>query len=278
MVLKKLQRLLSGDPAEAADKSSKRAHRKALERQREWEQECAELADEVESLRSYEDLVDEMSPDCPIITKRGEEVFMICNGAMLTETRRGAKTNYGGRSHGLSVRVAKGVYYRPSVHRGRVEQAPEETSVIDGKDGEGVFVVTNQRGVYRGNLHTREFRWDKLVSVSPEQIGKSYVLMMPVENRQRVSGIFVGTSSMADLVMRRIMFGIALQQERGDEFIERLEAELADLQDDRPDVPELLPPPPSAPPPPSGPPTLPPPPSAPPTPPAPPSAPPPPSA
>ncbi|MCY4272498.1 MAG: hypothetical protein OXF00_07640 [bacterium] len=252
MVLKKLQRLLSGDPAEAADKSSKRAHRKALERQRE----CAELADEIESLRSYEDLVDEMGPDCPIITKRGEEVFMICNGAMLTETRRGAKTNYGGRSHGLSVRVAKGVYYRPSVHRGRVEQAPEETSVIDGKDGEGVFVVTNQRGVYRGNLHTREFRWDKLVSVSPEQIGKSYVLMMPVENRQRVSGIFVGTSSMADLVMRRIMFGIALQQERGDEFIERLEAELADLQDDRPDVPELLPP------------TLPPPPSAPPPPPA----------
>jgi len=83
------------------------------------------------------------------------------------------------------------------------------------------------------------------VSVSPEQIGKSYVLMMPVENRQRVSGVFVGTSENADIVTRRILFGVALSQERGDEFIERLEAELAELQANKPAVPELLPPPPT---------------------------------
>ncbi len=244
MVLKKLQRLFTGDPAAAARRSLERARREALERRREWEGECAELADEIEGYRSYEDLADETDPECPIITKRGEEVLLVCHGPMLTETRRGPKMSYGGRSHGLSVRVAKGVYYRPSTHRGAIEQAPEETSLIDGEDGDGVFVVTNKRGVFRGNLHTREFRWDKLVSVSPEQIGDSYVLMMPVENRQRVSGVFVGTSSTADFVMRRILFGVALHQERGDEFIERLESELAELQANPPPVPELLPPPP----------------------------------
>ncbi len=182
-----------------------------------------------------------MDSECPIITKRGEEMLLVCHGLLLTETRRAPKVSYGGRSHGLSVRVAKDVYYRPSVHRGAIEQAPEETRVID---GEGVFDVTNKRGVFRGNLHTREFRWDKLVSVSPEQIGKSYVLMMPVENRQRVSGVFVGTPENADIVTRRILFGVPLSQERGDEFIERLEGELAELQANKPPVPELLPPPP----------------------------------
>ena len=149
---------------------------------------------------------------------------------------------YGGHSHGLSIKIVKGVYYRPSVHRGAIEQAPEETRVIDGKDGEGVFVVTNLRAVFRGNLHTREFRWDKLVSVSPEQVGSAWVLMMPVENRQRVSGIYVGASSAADFVMRRVLFGVALHQDRGDEFIERLEGELAELQVGPPPVPELAPP------------------------------------
>ena len=240
MVLKRLQRLFGGDPAAEAREALERAHREALERRREWENECSELADEIEAFRSYEDLADETDPECPIITKRGEEVLLVCHGPMLTETRRAPKARYGGSSHGLSIKIAKGVYYRPSVHRGTIEQAPEETRVIDGEDGDGVFVVSNLRAVFRGNLHSREFRWDKLVSVSPEQVGGSWVLMMPVENRQRVSGVYVGTSSDADFVMRRILFGVALHQDRGDEFIDRLEGELADLLASPPSVPELI--------------------------------------
>ncbi|MCY3950879.1 MAG: hypothetical protein OXF61_17005 [Acidimicrobiaceae bacterium] len=240
MVLKRLQRLFGGDPAAEAREALERAHREALERRREWENECSELADEIEAFRSYEDLADETDPECPIITKRGEEVLLVCHGPMLTETRRAPKARYGGSSHGLSIKIAKGVYYRPSVHRGTIEQAPEETRVIDGDDGDGVFVVSNLRAVFRGNLHSREFRWDKLVSVSPEQVGGSWVLMMPVENRQRVSGVYVGTSSDADFVMRRILFGVALHQDRGDEFIDRLEGELADLLASPPSVPELI--------------------------------------
>ncbi len=82
------------------------------------------------------------------------------------------------------------------------------------------------------------------MSVSPEQTGGDYALMVPVENRQRVSGVYVGASSNADFITRRILFGVTLHQERGDEFIERLESELAELQANPPPVPELLPPPP----------------------------------
>ena len=121
--------------------------------------DCAALESEIEEYRPYEDWVDEFDMDCPIITRRGEEVLLIARGAFLTETRRGRRTSYRGRSHGMSIRIMKGAYYRPSAHSGSVEQAPEQTEVIDSLDGHGVFVVTNQRGVSRGNLHTREFRW-----------------------------------------------------------------------------------------------------------------------
>ncbi len=71
MVLKRLQRLFGGDPEAEARESLERAHRKALERRREWEDECAELAEEIEAYRSYEDMADETDPECPIITKAG---------------------------------------------------------------------------------------------------------------------------------------------------------------------------------------------------------------
>lgn len=228
-------RQLFADPEERARHEREKAQAAAAAARREWEADCAALEAEIAALRSYEELADETDLDCPIVTKRGEEVLLIGYGARLTETRRGRKTTYSGGSHGLSIRVAKGVYYRPSVHRGSIAPAPEETVVIDGDDGDGVMVVTNQRAVFRGNLHTREFRWDKLISATPERFGRSsYVLMMPVENRQRVSGVFVGNDEDADFSLRRVMFGVALHQGRGDAFIERMENELAELRANEP--------------------------------------------
>jgi Asp-tRNA(Asn)/Glu-tRNA(Gln) amidotransferase C subunit len=236
-MLNKIRRLFS-DPEAAARREQQRAREAAQAARAEWEEECAALESEIEDCRSYEELADEFDPEeCPIITKRGEEVLLVAPGALLTETRRAPKTRYGGYSHGLSVRIAKGVYYRPSVHRGSVDAAPEETAVIDGEDGEGVFVATNQRAVFRGNRHTREFRWDKLISATPEVVRGYYVVMLPVENRQRVSGVLVGTAENADFVLRRVMFGVALHRGRGDEFIARMESELAELKAAEPPQP-----------------------------------------
>ena len=232
-MLNMIRRLFAGVTEAAERRERERRESAALAARRQWEEDCGALEAEIEACRSYEALADETDFDCPIVTKRGEELLLIAHGARLTETRRG-KTSYRGGSHGLSIRVAKGVYYRPSVHRGSIEPAPEQTRVIDGDDGDGVFVVTNQRAVFRGNLHTREFRWDKLVSATPEQFGDSYVIMMPVENRQRVSGIWVGGDEEADFVLRRVMFGVSLYQDRGDAFIERMQNELAELQANQP--------------------------------------------
>ena len=234
-MLNKIRQLFAGDPEERARRERERADAAVAAARREWEADCVALEAEIGACRSYEALADETDPDCPIVTKRGEEVLLIGHGARLTETRRARKTTYSGSSHGMSIRIAKGVYYRPSVHRGSIEAAPEETAVIDGGDGDGVFVVTNRRAVFRGNLHTREFRWDKLVSATPERFGRSsYVLMMPVENRQRVSGVCVGSDEDTDFVLRRVMFGVALHQDRGDAFIERMENELAELRASEP--------------------------------------------
>ncbi|MDE0135345.1 hypothetical protein [Candidatus Poriferisodalis multihospitum] len=44
------------------------------------------------------------------------------------------------------------------------------------------------------------------------------------------------------MVLKRLqrLFGVALHQDRGDEFIDRLEGELADLQASPPSVPGLI--------------------------------------
>ena len=231
-MLKKFRAFTARRAEAAAEREQQRQREAAAAARRVRQREHDALEAEIDALRSYHDLNDEFGPQCPIVAKRGEEILLIVRGAALTETRRAPKTSYSGGSHGLSIRVAKGVYYRPSVHRGKIEAAPEQTTMIDGSDGDGVFVVSNKRAVFRGGLHNREFRWDKLVSVTPERFRQYWMLAMPVENRQRVSGVVVATEDLADLVMRRVMFGIALHQDRGEDFISRLEADLADLASD----------------------------------------------
>ena len=200
----------------------------------EWREECQQLSEEIRTLESYEELADETDPDCPIITKKGEELLAIVNGARLTETRRG-KTTYRGSSHGVSIRISKNITYRPSIHSGSVEQAPEFIKIIDGNDGDGVFVVTNKRAVFRGDLHTREWLWSKIVSVTPEKYrGSEYVLLMPVENRQRVTGVYLGKKRVTEEIMRRVMFGIAVYRGLEDQFIERMKNELEELKSDEP--------------------------------------------
>ena len=142
----------------------------------------------------------------------------------------------------MSFRIAKGVYWRVGGHQGQITPAPEETTVIDGGDGDGVFTVTNRRGVFAGNLHTREFRWDRLVSVSVEQLGEDlFALQMPVENRQRVAGVVVDEEGLP-VVHNRIRFGISLYQERGEQHIARLRDQLAELRASEPTLPVLAPP------------------------------------
>ncbi len=226
--------------AEARDRRrQQREHDTALAQHEQWKREFEDLSAEITGLTNYEQLVDEFTPDCPIITKRGEEVITIVRGVCLTETRRGARTSYGGTSHGMSIRLGKNVSYRPSMHRGTIEPAPEETKIIDGERRDAVMVITNQRAVFRGNLYSREFRWDKLISATLQELKahKAPVLMMPVENRQKTSGILLDGGLDADLILSRVLFSVSLQRGRSDLFLQRLKRDLAQLKAAEPEVP-----------------------------------------
>lgn len=73
---------------------------------------------------------------------------------------------YSGVSHGLSIRVMKGVYYRPSVFKG----APSEHSqVVTG--GKGPLVLTNKHLYFLGQLKTLRIPYAKVVAFQPYSDG-----------------------------------------------------------------------------------------------------------
>ena len=127
----------------------------------------------------------------------------------------------------VSVRVAKGVTLRTSGHRGTFVQGSEQvTTICNG----GVLAVTNMRAVYQGSLYSREFLWDKLLSHDLERTPVGIVCQMPVENRQKTSGISVGSNSQAAWMLQsRVAFGLAMRNERVDSHLSGLRDTRAEL-------------------------------------------------
>ncbi len=206
----------------------------------QWKSEKQALESEIDSLFNYEDVFDEYRDDFPIITKRGEEGILTVRGAALTETRR-KRATYQGGSSGFSFRIAKGVSYRVGGHRGTITPSAEQVTLIDGADSSGVFVVTNRRGLFRGSLYNREFRWDKLIAVAVEDFSEGVaVIQLPVENRVKTSGILVPKEHLP-LVHSRIKFGVALYRGMEDRHLESLQKELAELERERPRLEDIAP-------------------------------------
>ena len=116
-----------------------------------------------------------------IVLKAGERAFYTATGAALIEYRAGAR-QFVGRSSGVSVPIGFGMRYRVGQTRGRVVQAPPQETAID----TGVFVVTNQRAVFRGAKQTRECLSAKMVGYDLEDDGD---LIISVTNRQKPTQI-----------------------------------------------------------------------------------------
>jgi len=79
-----------------------------------------------------------MEPGSPVILKKGEVVHFL-DIAVLKELKS-VSLGYSGGSHGVSIRIAKGITYRVGAHRGHIvkEDRYVETS-------RGVLLITNQR-------------------------------------------------------------------------------------------------------------------------------------
>jgi hypothetical protein len=116
-----------------------------------------------------------------VMLKKGETAYLSIGGAGLVEPRRAPGQSSGG-SHGVSLRVAKGMSYRVGQSRGTYTQGAEQPTVID----HGTFVVTDQRCVFVGSKRSTEWAFSKLLGFSLE--GDS-VAIFNVSNRQKASGV-----------------------------------------------------------------------------------------
>lgn len=104
--------------------------------------------------------------------------------ASLVEPRR-QRGHYQGGSSGVSIPVGGGMRVRVGQMRGTYVPGPEVQTPID----DGSATITDRRVVFVGGKATREWAFAKLVAVESTHDGKTTLL--PVSNRQKVSGLVV---------------------------------------------------------------------------------------
>jgi len=113
--------------------------------------------------------------------KKGEEFVYEAHRVALMETRTGARRSR--RTLGaLTFRVAPGVFATGGAGGSVSPPPPENMTAID----QGYAVFSNQRVVFVGSMHTREWAFSKLLGATPFQ---SSGVLMAVSNRQKMSGI-----------------------------------------------------------------------------------------
>lgn len=213
----------------------------AAQKRAALEEEAADLLRRAEANTELADLLsdpasiwDESDRDLSIIPKRGEEVLYQLRGVALVELRTVTRS-YKGSSHGMSIRIAKGVYYRPGMHAGKITESPEEWKILD--QG-GAMVVSNQRIVYSGSRYSREFPFAKLVSWGVELESRQftmplYLITLPVSSRVRTSAIAFPASESDELretTLSVIQCAIALCNGTYDDFMRHLRDDIKDLR------------------------------------------------
>lgn len=153
--------VLSPMPETLEFAAAARQRREEEERQRR-EAERQRILDDLEIARDPAGVFDERSQDLPIIPKKGAEVIGMISGTGLVEVKAG-RVQYRGGSAGTSVRVMKGVSVRVGQHKGTAYREPEMPRLLCSG---GTLVITNQRAVYAGPKHTRDFHWAKLMAMT----------------------------------------------------------------------------------------------------------------
>lgn len=141
---------------------------------------------------------------------------------------RTAPGQFRGGSQGVSLRIAKGVSYRVGQSRGTYESRPTRPTPID----TGEALISNQRVIFRGPMHSREWLYKNLVGLDHSPDG--FWTALQVTNRQRVSGIGYGTEH-ADLVRFRLQLALSDWREQDRSTL------IADLEQQRSEHRALLP-------------------------------------
>ena len=141
------------------------------------------------ALLALADKLEAMSKDLkPIETsgglavKTGESVYFELQPVGLIEYRSSGST-YSGMNQSVSIPIVKGVRYSVGSSQGSITRNPEQLTQID--TGKAIF--TNQRIIFVGPNHTREWDLNKLVDMTSGPNGQT--ISISVSNRQKTSGL-----------------------------------------------------------------------------------------
>jgi hypothetical protein len=102
--------------------------------------------------------------ECPINLQRGERIIWIFNGVSYQTVR--SRTQYVGASHGVSLRIMKGVYYRVGAHKGERVQTPYLS-----EEGRGDLAVTDRAVYFLSPGKVVKIPATKIVSIKPYSDG-----------------------------------------------------------------------------------------------------------
>lgn len=100
----------------------------------------------------------------PFNLMKSERLVWLFDGVDYIETK--TRRERRGTSHGLSIRVARGLYYRPSTFRSRVHEWEEDVHVDTGLLG-----ITTKHIYFHGPRKRFRVRMDKIVSYEPYSDG-----------------------------------------------------------------------------------------------------------
>jgi len=100
----------------------------------------------------------------PVNLQRGETIIWACANSAYLEDR--SKREYRGMSHGVSIRIMSGLYYRVGGFKGRPVEHTEREHIDD-----GWFIVTDQNIYFAGPRKSVRVPYPKIVSIEPYSDG-----------------------------------------------------------------------------------------------------------
>jgi hypothetical protein len=118
----------------------------------------------------------QLSTSLPIALKRGETIQWLFNAVTLRQPR--TSYHYEGGSHGVSIRLMKGVSYRVGSHRGQRVSTTEVVTI-----GSGALAVSTTAVYFMGGANSKKTALSGIVSVDAFDDG---VVVTPSRGKQQL--------------------------------------------------------------------------------------------
>jgi len=100
----------------------------------------------------------------PFLLQKSEHIIWLFPNVDFYEQR--TKTVYQGGSQGMSVRIAKGLYYRASAFKGQPIKSEEMTYIC-----RGLFALTNKHVYFASQMKNFKVPYNKVLTITPYEDG-----------------------------------------------------------------------------------------------------------